>query len=432
MTETEEPGAEIRLDIDSLTYGLNGIGRDQGRVVLVPGTAPGDRVEVRITEAKKNYAIGAVTRLLKPAAVRRQPPCPYAGNCGGCPWQHIEYEAQLAAKEKCIEDALRRIGKLKDFEMHPILPSPKEFRYRRRIRLHCDVDRRLGFHRAATHEVVEIDSCLIADLKAEKNLATARTWVRGLKTEIRYLEIVVGDLGKKAMLVGKAEGAFHPDDDGLCKELLEQVHQVGGLILSGPGWRQSWGEATTLIRLDSGSWAEVDGDIFMQVNREANHRLVDQVLSWGELGPADRLLELYCGAGNLTLPMARLSREVVAVERNRRSIESGKKTARFNRAENIHWVCTDVLKAVSRMAKREECFSKIILNPPRAGAKGLDQDLPSLKAEKIFYVSCDPATLARDLQALTRKGYRLTRIQPMDLFPQTFHVETLAELDRVF
>ena len=428
MTETEKSGGDICLDIDSLTYGRNGIGRDQGRVVLVPGTAPGDRVEVQITESKKKYAIGAVTRLLKPAAIRRSPPCPHAGNCGGCPWQHIEYSAQLAAKEKCIKDALQRIGKLKDFEMHPIIPSSDEFRFRRRIRLQCDADKRLGFHRAATHEIVEIDSCLIADPKAEESLPTARSWVRELKTEIRFLEIVVGDLDKKAILIGKAEGEFHSDDDERCKILLQLHQQVSGLILLGPGWRHSWGETTTLIQLDSSSWAEVPGDIFMQVNREANHRLVDQVLNWGAFGPAERLLELYCGAGNLTLPIARLSREVVAVEWNRRSIDSGQKTARLNRTENIHWICADVSKAVGRMAKREENFSKVILNPPRAGAKGLDQNLPSLNAEKIFYISCDPATLARDLQALTLKGYRLTRIQPVDLFPQTFHVETLAEL----
>ena len=205
---------------------------------------------------------------------------------------------------------------------------------------------------------------------------------------------------------------------------------VGGLILSGPGWRQSWGQTTTLIRLDSGSWAEVDGDIFMQVNREANHRLVDQVLQWGEFRGADRILELFCGAGNVTLPMARLAREVVAVERNRRSIESGEKNSRLNRVENIHWIRADVFRAVARMAKRKERFTKIVLNPPRAGAKGLEQDLGSLGAEKIYYVSCDPATLARDLAGLTRKGYRLTRVQPVDLFPHTFHVETIAELVR--
>ncbi len=428
MTETDSSAKDIRLNIDSLAYGPYGIGRDQGRVVLVPQTAPGDRVEVRITEEKKNYAIGEILRLLKPSPVRQNPPCPYTGQCGGCPWQHIEYRAQLAAKEKCIADALRRIGKLDRFEILPILPSPDEYHYRRRIRLHSNGQKRLGFHRASSHEVVEIDSCLVADPKANQTLGMAREWIQRMNTEIRYLEIVVGDLGKKAILVGKAEREFCTEDDPLCAEFMEEHGQVGGLILSGPGWRRTWGQETTLIRLDSGSWAEVDGDIFMQVNREANHRLVDQVLRWGEFNSQDRLLELYCGAGNLTLPVARLSQEVVAVERNHRSIESGEKSGRLNQVENIRWLCADVSRAISRMVKKEERFSKIILNPPRSGAKGLEQELVSLGAEKIFYVSCDPATLARDLSALTRKGYRLTRLQPIDLFPHTYHVETLAEL----
>ncbi len=428
MTETKSITNEVRLKIDSLSYGPYGIGRDQGRVILVPQTAPGDEGGVKIVEEKKNYAVGKLTRLVKSSTVRRTPPCPHFGSCGGCPWQHIEYWAQLVAKEKSITDALRRIGKLDRYEMFPILPSPQEYRYRRRIRLHTDEQNRLGFHRAFSHDLVEIDSCLIADPRADQSLSAAREWIRQLGTEVRYLQIVVGDLGKKAILVGRADGDFRAEDNSVCTELLENHGEIGGLILSGSGWRHSWGQEKTLLRLDSGSWAEVDGDLFMQVNREANHRLVDLVLRWGEFNQQDRLLELFCGGGNLTLPMARLSHEVVAVEWNRRSIKSGERSGQLNQVENIQWLCSDVSRAVYRMAKRKNRFSKIILNPPRTGAKGLEHDLASLQAQKIFYISCDPATLARDLSALTKNGYRLTRIQPIDLFPHTFHVETLAEL----
>ncbi len=428
MTETGPIANEVRLKIDSLSYGPYGIGRDQGRVILVPQTAPGDEGEVKIVEEKKNYAVGELTRLVKPSTVRQVPPCPHFGSCGGCPWQHIEYQAQLAAKEKSITDALQRIGKLDQFEMLPILPSPKEYRYRRRIRLHTDEQKRLGFHRAFSHDLVEIDSCLIADPKADQSLSTAREWIKQLNTEVRYLQIVVGDLGKKAILVGRADGDFRAEDDSVCSQLLENHGDIGGLILSGSGWRHHWGQEKTLLRLDSSSWAEVDGDLFMQVNREANHRLVDLVLEWGEFNQQDRLLELFCGGGNLTLPMARLSQEVVAVEWNRRSIRSGERSGQLNQVKNVQWLCSDVSRAVYRLAKRKKRFSKIILNPPRTGAKGLEQDLASLGAEKVFYISCDPTTLARDLSALTKNGYRLTRIQPIDLFPHTFHVETLAEL----
>ncbi len=430
MTATDSTPSEVRLKIDALSYGPYGVGRHEGKVILVPHTAPGDECEVRIVEEKKRYAVGELTRLVRPSPVRQDPPCPHYDQCGGCPWQHIGYQAQLEAKEKCIADALGRIGKLEGFEMLPIIPSPEEFRYRRRIRLHCDEQKRLGFHRASSHEVVEIDTCLIADAKADQSLGAAREWIKRLATEVRYLQIVVGDLGKKTILVGRAEGDFREADESVCEEWLANQTQIRGLILSGTGWRRCWGQDQTLLQLDSSSWAEVDGDLFMQVNREANHRLVDLVLQWGEFTQQDRLLELFCGGGNLTLPMARRTQEVVAVEWNRRSIKSGERSGQLNKVDNVQWICSDVSTAVFRMAKRKKRFTKIVMNPPRGGAKGLEQNLVSLGAQKIFYISCDPTTLARDLAGFTTHGYRLSRIQPMDLFPQTFHVETLAELVR--
>jgi 23S rRNA (uracil1939-C5)-methyltransferase len=193
---------------------------------------------------------------------------------------------------------------------------------------------------------------------------------------------------------------------------------------------QEWGHTAVSIRSDDGFCLKVEGDVFTQVNAEGNRNLLRELLAAGSFEKSDQLLELYSGAGNFTLSLAKRAQKVVAVESYRQSVDSGKRSAQLNGIANIRWVCAHVPAAVERIAKQRERFSKIILDPPRSGAKGIERNLASLGAEKILYVSCNPATLARDLSALTRHGYKLTSVQPIDLFPHTFHVETLAVMIR--
>ncbi len=421
---------ELKLKIDSLTYGPYGLGRDNRRVILVPLTVPGDEVGVRIVAEKRNYAIGEMSHLLKPSPLRQAPPCPYFERCGGCPWQQIEYEGQLAAKEKIVVDALHRIGRLDGFQILPILRSPQEYGYRRRIRLQSDGRKRLGFYRALSHELIEIDSCLIADPQVDRHLSVAREWIKGLRTKLRFVEIIMSDGEQQTVLVGRSEERFFQEDDALCAPFVAGQKEIKGVIISGPGWHRSWGRTKIHIQSQDDLIMEVDGNIFTQVNREGNNLLVGEILQWGEFDHQDRVLELYSGTGNLSLPAARRAGEIVAVDGNPQSIRNGKENGRLNRIENIRWVCSDVPKAVRRLVTDQEQFSKIILNPPRSGAKGLEHELASLNADKILYVSCNPPTLARDLSALSKKGYRLTRVRPIDLFPHTFHVEVLSEMVR--
>ncbi len=173
----------------------------------------------------------------------------------------------------------------------------------------------------------------------------------------------------------------------------------------------------------------LDADVFTQVNPEGNRRILEEILKAGDFQPADRVLELYSGAGNFTLAIARKTEGVLAVEGQRACINNGKLNAQKNGINNIRWVCAPVPKAVGDLKRRGDKFSKIVLDPPRAGAKGIEADLAALGAGKIFYISCNPATLARDLAALDKLGYKLSTVQPIDLFPQTFHVETLAVLE---
>lgn len=430
MIETDPAKEELTLRIDSLTYGPYGVGRVGQRVIFVPLTAPGDEVEARIVEQKKNYIIGELTRLVKPSPLRQLPPCPYFGRCGGCPWQQIQYEGQLAAKAKSVEDALRRIGKLAGFELLPILRSPQEYHYRLRIRLQADKHKRLGFHQAFSHALIEIDSCLIANPQLDRQLSHAKEWTQTLRTPIQQIEIVESNEEGHVLFVGQATGEFVFEDEQTSARFLGLHERIAGLILLGPGWRRSWGAGKIVIHPEDGLRMEMDGEIFTQVNREGNSQLVRELLRWAELGDQDRVLELYCGAGNFTVPVARRSQRVVAVEGHPRSIKNARLNSRRNGLENISWIRSRVPSAIKQLQQKGERFSKIILNPPRSGAKRLEETLTSLGAEKILYVSCNPPTLARDLAALSKKGYKLTRVRPIDLFPHTFHVETLAEMVR--
>ncbi|HEU4340301.1 MAG TPA: 23S rRNA (uracil(1939)-C(5))-methyltransferase RlmD [Candidatus Binatia bacterium] len=421
---------EFPLEIETLSYGPYGIGRLEGRVIMIPATAPGDTVRARIVEAKGNYAVGEMVTLVEPSVKRQTPPCQYFDRCGGCSWQHLRYDAQLQAKQRSVDDALRRIGKMAEYELRPIIPSPREFRYRRRIRLQSDKHRRLGFYRALSHEPIEIDSCLIADEPADLQIGNMRRWVGELDTAIGQVEIVAGDEPGELVVIATAEADFNPRDAAVCSGLLAGKPPVSGVIILGRGWRRTFGQPKISVRTEGDTRLQVEADVFTQVNREGNREILQALLWAGEFKGSDRVLELYCGAGNFTLSVAKRVREIVAVEANRAAIDGGKLSAQLNDVQNIRWKCAQVPAAVKELGRRGESFTKIVLDPPRAGAKGIDRDLAALGAQKIFYISCNPATLARDLSALAIQGYKLRMVQPIDLFPHTFHVEALAELTR--
>jgi 23S rRNA (uracil1939-C5)-methyltransferase len=397
---------------------------------MIPKTAPGDTVAARIVEAKERYSVGEIVRILRPSSLRQEPPCPYVGQCGGCPWQHVRYEAQLLAKQKSLEDALRRIGKLEDFEVKPVIAPPFTYHYRRRIRLQRDGSKRLGFFSSFSHHLIEIDRCLIADEKLNGLIEQLRRWSEKLITDVEHLEVVIGDEPNQNVVVGQSAGGLNSRDSEICEQLLKENQSINGLILRGAGWRRTWGEVAVSVIPEDGLCVRVDADVFTQINSRGNRQLLKELLAAADFNRDDRVLELYSGAGNFTHSIAKRVGNIVAVEGYRPAVESGKHSARSNGISNIHWICSPVPAALAQLKKQRQHFSKVVLDPPRTGAKGLQRDLAALGAGKILYVSCNPTTLARDLAALTQQGYALRTVQSIDLFPHTFHVEAIATLVR--
>jgi len=424
------PKLDHELEITALSYGPYGIGRVDGKALMIPHTAPGDRIAARIVESKEHYAIGEVVRLLNASPLRETPPCLYVGRCGGCSWQHLRYHAQLKAKQQSVEDALRRIGKFTDFEMRPVIPSANEYNYRRRIRLQVDGAKRLGFYGAGSHDLVEIESCLIAATPLNRVIEGLRRWLGEIHSTIEHIELVSGDEPEEIVAIVQVADRFAPIDEPACTALANSADGIDGLIVRGRDRRWLWGKPWITVKVSQDMALKLDADLFIQVNPEGNRQMLDQLLTSVEFHEPDQILELYCGGGNFTLPIATRVSRIVAVEGFRAAVANGKLNAQNYRLDNIDWLCAAVPQAVAQLRRQRQKFTKIVLDPPRTGAKGIETDLAAFGAESIAYISCNPTTLARDLNALMKFGYKLGFVQPIDFFPHTFHVESLAVMTR--
>ncbi len=413
----------VVLEITALSHGPDGVARHEGRVVFVPGVAPGDRVRARLVEQRRAFARAQVVHRCAPGAARRAPPCPWVEACGGCPWQQVAYPAQLAAKAANVRETLARIGGVAAVRELPIRSAPDEWRYRHRIRLHVDAQGTLGYRRARSHRLVEIGDCVIADATLAAALPTARRLVPRLTTRLRTVELLANGDGR-VVASAVASGAFAIEDEARVAAFLAEHTLIAGIQLATNDWQRGFGDLRLFVRPDDAGTTIVQRPgSFSQVNPAANRLLVETVRSMA--APAHRVLDLFCGAGNLSLPLARGGAEVLGIDASVAAVADarasatacGISTARFEAVAALRFLRQQGLAGTEL----------VILDPPRTGAVDEVAQLARLRAPRILYVSCDPATLARDVAVLAAEGYSVERAQTLDLFPQTPHVETVLE-----
>lgn len=419
--------------IDSLAYGPHGIARVAGKVHFVRGAAPGDEVELEVEEDRRACAYARVARVIAPGPARREPPCVYLPRCGGCPWQHVDYAAQAEAKEAAVRDLVTRVGGLAPDVVRPILRAPAEFGYRRRLSLRVDPQRRLGFMAAASHDVVPVARCLLAEDRLAGAIPLAQAWVESLATRVQRIELVATGAAaddEHVALVAQADGAFDARDAETSARWLRAHPRVAGLVLHGRGFKRTWGDVTVRVPLACGApgdemWLAA-GD-FSQVSDHGNAALIREVIDAAAVTSETRVADLYAGAGNLGIPLARRAAQVTAVERSTSSASAARDNGRRLGLANLEVVAGATDRVLCRFVEDGRRFDVVVLDPPRAGAAEALAPLVQLAPARIVYVSCNPSTLARDLATLAR-AYDVARVQPIDLFPQTYHVEAVALL----
>jgi len=415
--------ARATLTIEGLAAGGDAVAHHDGRVVFVDRAAPGDRVEVALIERPGDRALfGSVVEVLERGAARVEPACPVAAECGGCRWMHVDLAAQAQAKSKIFASALERIGglELSSLQLMPLVTAPDALAYRRRARLHVRRGK-VGYLRERTHALVEVAGCAVLEPALDRALRALPQALRDTQLLARVTEIDLvceGAAWSLALHLPKLTGAIRTRAEAL-------VQRVGarGAVLVAPGVAPSLVAQPVLGTLRP--------DVFAQVNAASNAALVAAAVAQLQPRAGQRVLELFAGSGNFTLPMAAAGAQVVAVEGAgpalsllRRAADSRGLSARVKIVEG------DALARARALAADGQRFDAVVLDPPRAGCSGLAPVAHAVGAERIVYVSCDPATLARDLAELRGGGFIPRWAQPFDLFPQTPHVEGLVRLER--
>lgn len=421
-------GGEAALQIDAIVTGGDGMGRGpDGRVVFVPRTAPGDRIEIEYLKAHKQWSRGRLVRVIEPGPDRRDPPCPHYDDCGGCQLQHLHYEAQIRAKAGMVSDCLRRLGGL-DISTPDVVRSAEEFEYRNRVTF---VLRRAGDHVVAGYHshrnpgaIVDIDRCPLAEPAINRVWATLRhEWGPGARLLPPGRELRLTLRGSEAgMVVLLIEGA---DEPGPLDALIGCVDLSAAWSLDPCGAVMSHAGATSF----SDRWGPYDlqvaGDAFLQVNRDVATKLEAHVREQCGDVAGRRVIDAYCGIGVRAMALAERGARVVGIDSDRHAISAARGTAsewglsvRFEHA------------AVERALARELPADLVILNPPRRGvARRVLESLVERPPARILYVSCDPATLARDLKHLTPE-LGVGAIRVFDMVPQTGRLEVVATLTR--
>ncbi len=419
------------LKIEQLTPEGRGLARYRGQPVFVPGALPGEEVRVALHQRGKRLEAERVERLCD-SAERVVPPCPLYGRCGGCDLQHLDSTRQLGYKQQWVLDLMQRLGQFQPEEVAEPLASPA-WGYRQRARMAVRWQGSqlfFGFRQKNSQRIEPVSQCPVLLPELSELLTPLFHLLRGLgpKAGISHLELM--RLGERTAVLLRTLKPLKEHATASLQRFAEQ-HALS-LWLQPEEDRCSrqcfWsnGQDELLYLLDSEIELAAQPGDFIQVNGAVNRAMVRQALAWLAPKPGDRVLDLFCGIGNFSLPLAREASAVVAVEGVAESLQRGEANARRNGIDSISWCQADLEQPLAAHSWAKGGFNRILLDPPRTGARSLCAELGELGADSVLYVSCNPATLARDGAELVRQGYRCQRLGVMEMFPQTSHVETMA------
>ncbi|UCF90961.1 MAG: 23S rRNA (uracil(1939)-C(5))-methyltransferase RlmD [Desulfobacterales bacterium] len=454
-------GQLLEADVTDIAFGGRGLTRIDGLAVFVDQAVPGDTARIRIIKRKPHYAEARVAELIKPSPFRIDPPCEYSGFCGGCKWQFLNYDQQLVYKRRHVKDALEHIALIRGVPVHPTLPSPKVFGYRNKMEFSCS-DRRwllpsevgrnnvqinfaLGLHVPGTfHRVIDTRACLLQPDLGNRILEDVRQFMKssaapvyGLRSHSGYWRFlmlrhsVVYDHWMVNIVTASEDlPKLTPLADFLRDKYPRVVAVVNNITSRKAGVALGEFErplaGSSIIRDRIGQFEfEISANSFFQTNTLGAEQLYAIVKAYAELSGKETVLDLYSGTGTIPILLSEAAQEIVGIELAASAVVDAENNCRRNAIKNCRFIQGDIRNCLSRLSKRPDV---LIIDPPRAGMhKDIVKQVLEMAPERLVYVSCNPSTQARDL-ALMQGRYRVAEMQPVDMFPHTYHIESVAKL----
>lgn len=448
MNQNYQQGNLVELDIIDLAHSGDGVGKLNGKAIFVPDTVTGDRILARLTHVKKQYAYGKLQEIISPSPHRIRPNCIVADKCGGCQWQHISSEYQLIAKENQVIQALKRLGGFENPPVLPILSSPEILGYRNKatypLRRSTTGTVQAGYYQRNTHQLINLNQCPIQDARLNPILTEVKQDIQAQGWSIYNETTQTGKLRHLGLRIGKRTGEILLTLVSKSKNLTNFQQQaeiwlqrypdlVGVSINYNPHQgNKIFGEETFnyvgrryLIEMFGELNFQLSSDTFFQINTDGAELLLNVLLEKLSFTGKENLVDAYCGVGTFTLPLAQYVSQAVGIESNKKSVEQAINNAKINGVNNVEFHQGTV---ETMLPSLDFCPDIVVLDPPRKGCDNKVIDtLKEMISPVIIYISCQPSTLARDLRKLCEHDfYTLEWIQPIDFFPQTAHIESMA------
>ncbi len=413
----------MEITIDKLSYGGAGVGRVDGKVVFVDGGVPGDKLKIKIVEEKERYSRAEIEDFIEKSKERTEPECKFFEDCGGCNWQDVKYKTQLAEKQQIVSDSLQRIGKIAEYKLDDIAASPKEYGYRNRVLLTVfkeNEEYRIGYFEEGSNQNVSIDRCVIASEEINHVIAVLIKYFEENKTFIIPFDKIylLSSENKISISFLQSEKSHKSESQEIVQNVVEYIeNKLPDILIDHKLEFDFMGYQFT-----SSSY------LFNQANYEIHKDIVETISAWIEPLEINTLLDLYCGIGNFSITLSQYFKKITGVDASSESIKLAKRNSDLNDLVNINFINDKCRKHIERL---NEAPDVLLADPPRNGMKDLLVHINRIKPWNIIYISCNPTTLARDLKALTEKNYKINRIKPFDMFPQTYHVELAVWLELI-
>ncbi|OEY66913.1 23S rRNA (uracil(1939)-C(5))-methyltransferase RlmD [Marinobacter sp. X15-166B] len=435
------PTEPVSCVIERLSHDGRGIAhQDDGKIQFVDGALPGETVTAKVVGSRRKFDELRTLEVQQPASDRIAPPCEFADLCGGCSLQHMSNDAQVAFKEDTLKQHLAHFGGIEPQEwVAPMRSDTLGYRRKARLGVRYVTKREsvlVGFREKRNSFLTDIDRCIVLDPRIGERITALREVVHSLAAYQRIAQIEVACGDDEAALVFRNLDPLSDADQAILEAFGEQHDLHIYLQPKGPDtvhriWPQQGEERLSFRLPEFDLTMKFHPMDFTQVNADINRRMVARAVDWLDVQPGERVLDLFCGLGNFTLPLARKGGQVVGVEGDEAMVVRGKENATLNGIDNVRFYGANLQGDFTAEPWAAEGFDKILIDPPRSGAEEVCEYLVAFGAQRIVYVSCNPATLARDAGVMVKNGYRMVRTGVMDMFPHTTHVESIAVFERI-